>query len=157
LQLLAGIEVTAKAVERVSEAIGSDIAKRDQQEIRRAVQLELPAILGEAVPVLYVLMDGTGVPVVKQRTVGRKGKRAVQPARTREVKLGCVFSQTSTDEEGYAIRDPDSTTYVGSIETAEEFGKRLYVEAWKRGWDRAQTKVVLGDGAEWIWNSAQQH
>lgn len=157
LQLLAGIEVTTKAVERAAEAIGADIAKRDQQEIQRAIQLELPAILGEAVPILYVLMDGTGVPVVKRETVGRKGKTAGQPAHTREVKLGCVFTQTETDEEGYPIRDSNSTTYVGAIETAAEFGKRLYVEAWKRGWDRAKVKVVLGDGSEWIWNIAQQH
>jgi hypothetical protein len=68
-----------------------------------------------------------------------------------------VFTQTCWDEEGYAIRDPDSTTYVGAIETAEEFGKRLYLEAWKRGWSRAKKKVVLGDGAEWIWNLAHQH
>jgi transposase len=46
---------------------------------------------------------------------------------------------------------------VGAIETAEEFGKRLYVEAWKRGWSRAAKKVVIGDGAEWIWNLAEQH
>ena len=51
----------------------------------------------------------------------------------------------------------DSTTYTGAIETAEEFGKRLYVEAWRRGWRRAQKKVVMGDGAEWIWNLAEQH
>jgi hypothetical protein len=102
-------------------------------------------------------MDGTGVPVVKKETLGRKGKQAGQPAHTREAKLGCVFTQTCWDEEGYAIRDPDSTTYVGAIETAEEFGKRLYLEAWKRGWSRAKKKVVLGDGAEWIWNLAHQH
>jgi hypothetical protein len=104
-----------------------------------------------------VEMDGTGVPVVKKETLGRKGKREGQPAHTREVKLGCVFTQTRWDKEGYAIRDADSTTYVGAIETAEEFGKRLYVETWKRGWSRAQKKVVLGDGAEWIWNLASQH
>ena len=45
----------------------------------------------------------------------------------------------------------------GAIETAEEFGKRLCVEDWKRGWSRAQKKVVPGDGAEWIWNLARQH
>ncbi len=61
------------------------------------------------------------------------------------------------DEEGYAIRDPDSTTYTGAIETAEEFGRRLYLEAWNRGWSRAEKKVVIGDGAEWIWNLADQH
>src|SRR5213078_1316564 len=72
-------------------------------------------------------------------------------------KLGCVFTQTTWDSEGYAIRDPDSTTYVGAIETAEEFGKRIYLEAWNRGWSRAETKVVMGDGPEWIWNLADQH
>ena len=48
-------------------------------------------------------------------------------------------------------------TYTGAIEKAEEFGKRIYVEAWKRGWSRAGTKVVMGDGADWIWNLADQH
>src|SRR5450759_1886593 len=67
------------------------------------------------------------------------------------------FTQTKWDEKGYAIRDPDSTTYVGAIETAEEFGKRIYLEAWKRGWSRANKRVVMGDGSEWIWNQAQQH
>jgi hypothetical protein len=157
MKLLANLEVTTKAVERTAEAIGEDIATREQQEILRAVQLDLPMVVGESVPILYVEMDGTGVPVVKKETVGRQGKTEGQPAHTREAKLGCVFTQTKWDEEGYAIRDPDSTTYVGAIETADEFGKRLYVEAWKRGWSRAQKKAVLGDGAEWIWNIANQH
>jgi len=99
----------------------------------------------------------TGVPVVKKETEGRKGKTDGQPAHTREVKLGCVFTQTAWDKEGYAIRDPDSTTYTGAIETAEEFGKRLYLEAWNRGWSHAAKKVLIGDGAEWIWNLADLH
>ena len=95
--------------------------------------------------------------MVKKETVGRQGKTDGQPAHTREVKLGCVFTQTTGIKEGYPIRDPDSTTYTGAIETAEEFGKRIYLEAWKRGWSRAEKKVVMGDGAEWIWNLADQH
>ena len=157
MKLLADLEVTTKAVERTAEAIGENIAAGEQQEIQRAVQLDLPIVVGEPVPILYVQMDGTGVPVVKKETVGRKGKTEGQPAHTREVKLGCVFTQTTWDQEGYPIRDPDSTTYTGAIETAEEFGKRIYVEAWKRGWSRAQKRVVMGDGAEWIWNLAAQH
>jgi hypothetical protein len=47
--------------------------------------------------------------------------------------------------------------YTGAIETAEEFGVRLYREAWQRGWSRAKRKVVLGDGAPWIWNLADEH
>jgi hypothetical protein len=157
MKALAGLEVTAKSVERTAEAIGADIAQGEQQQIRQAVQLDLPVVIGEPIRILYVQMDGTGVPVVKKETEGRRGKTHGEPAHTREVKLGCVFTQTAWDAEGCAIRDPDSTTCTGAIETAEEFGKRIYVEAWNRGWSRAEKKVVMGDGAEWIWNLADQH
>ena len=157
MKVLAGLEVTAKSVERTSEGIGADIAAGQQHAIRQALQLDLPVLVGEPIPILYVQMDGTGVPMVKKETEGRKGKTDGQPAHTREVKLGCVFTQTTWDEEGYAIRDPDSTTYAGAIETAEEFGRRIYLEAWNRGWSRAEKKVVMGDGAEWIWNLADLH
>ena len=157
LKILAGLEVTTKSVERIAEAIGGDIAQREQKEIQEALQLDLPVIAGEPIPILYVQMDGTGIPVVKKETLDRQGKTEGQPAHTREVKLGCVFTQTTWDEEGFAIRDPDSTTYNGAIETALAFGKRLYREALKRGWHRAKKKVVIGDGAEWIWNLVAEH
>jgi len=157
MQLLADLEVTTKAVERTAEAIGADIAAREQDEIHRAAQLDLPIVMGQPIPFLYVQLDGTGVPVVKKETLGRAGKTEGQPAHTREAKLGCVFTQTTWDAEGFALRDPGSTTYVGAIETAQEFGLRLYLEGCKRGWNRAEKKVVIGDGAEWIWNIAEQH
>ena len=157
LALLAGLEVTAKAVERQAESIGSDIAAREEAEIRRAKQLQLPEACAPCVPVLYIEMDGTGVPVVKAETEDRTGKIDGQPAHTREVKLGCVFTQTTTDKEGRPVRDEGSTSYVGAIETAENFGLRIYTEAWQRGWSRAKKRVVIGDGAVWIWNLADQH
>lgn len=157
LELLAGLEVTTKAVERHAESIGADIAAREQAAMQRAKQLELPAVCAPAVPLIYIEMDGTGVPVVAAERAGRAGKIAGQPARTREVKLGCVFTQTRVDEQGRPVRDEASTSYVAAIETAEDFGLRLYTEAWNRGWSRAAKKVVLGDGAVWIWNLADQH
>jgi hypothetical protein len=30
------------------------------------VQLDLPVIVGEPIPILYIEMDGTGIPVVKK-------------------------------------------------------------------------------------------
>jgi hypothetical protein len=157
MKLLAGVEVTAKAVERTAELIGADIEVRQQQDIRRAKQLDLPAIAGLPIPYLYVQMDGTQVFVVKTETEGRAGRIAGQPARTRECKLGAVFTQTTVDDQGRPMRDEDSTTYVGAIETAEEFGLRIYTEAFNRGWDRATLRVVMGDGSHWIWNIADQH
>lgn len=157
MKLLAGLDVTTKSVERTAEAIGEEIGQREREEIQKAIQLDLPVVVGKPIPVLYVEMDGTGVPVVKKETVGRQGKMEGQQAHTREVKLGCVFTQTRCDKDGFPIRDPDSTTYTGAIETAEEFGKRIYLEASQRGWSGAVKKVVLGDGAEWIWNLADLH
>ena len=157
MKLLAGLEVTAKAVERTAEATGEDIAAREREQIQRAMRYDLPMVPGGPIPILYVQMDGTGVPVMKKETLGRPGKTEGQPAHTREAQLGAVFTQTTWDQEGNAIRDPDSTTYTAAIETAEEFGNRIYAEAWKRGWSRAEKKVVIGDGAGWIWNIAAQH
>jgi len=157
MQVLAGLQVTTKSVERIAETIGADIAQHEQAEREKALQLDLPVRGGDPIPILYVQMDGTGIPVVKKETIGRPGKNDGQPAHTREVKLGCVFTQTSWNEQGFAIRDPDSTTYTGAIETAVEFGKRIYREAVERGWSRAKKKVVIGDGAEWIWNLVAEH
>jgi hypothetical protein len=157
MRLLAGLDVTAKTIERAAEAIGTQIAQRDAQEIARAKQLVLPLVSKQNIPEMYVLMDGVQVPVVPAETEGRTGRTDGQRARTRECKLGCVFTQTTVDHEGWPIRDFESTTYVGAIEKAEEFGFRIYSEAWRRGWEWAKLKIVIGDGAAWIWNLANQH
>jgi len=148
MKVLAGLEVPAKAIERAAESIGAEIAAREAREIDRAKQLVLPIVSKQNIPKMYVLMDGVQVPVVAAETEGRTGRIEGQRARTRECKLGCVFTQTTVDKEGWPIRDPDSTTYVGAIETADEFGFRIYTEAWRRGWEWATTKIVIGDGAD---------
>jgi len=154
LALLAGVQVSTKSVERQAEQVGAAIMRIEQAEIQRSIQLQLPIPMGAPIPVLYVEIDATGIPVVKKETQGRIGKVEGQPAHTREVKLGCVFTSVGVDSENRPVRDPDSTTYTGAIETAEEFARRIYREAYQRGWARARIKVVLGDGAVWIWNLA---
>jgi hypothetical protein len=163
LKELAGIDVTIKEVGRVAEAIGAQIIVDANQEREQAMKnseavfeskvIPLLPRTSEArscrIPILYIAIDGTGVPVVPSETIGRKGKQT-EIAKTREAKLGAVFTQTSTDEEGLPIRDEGSTSYVGAIETAEEFGPRIYAEAVRRGLNRAQKVVQLGDGALWI-------
>lgn len=84
MKLLAGLDLTTKAVERTAEAIGEDIAAREREEMNRAMQLDLPMVVGKPIPILYVEVDGTGVPVVKKETAGRQGKTEGQPSHTRE-------------------------------------------------------------------------
>jgi hypothetical protein len=74
MKLLAGLTVTTKAVERTAEAIGEDIERRQQQERQRATQLELPIPMVGRIPVLYVEMDGTGIPVVRKETRRETGR-----------------------------------------------------------------------------------
>ncbi|GBE02711.1 hypothetical protein BMS3Bbin06_00445 [bacterium BMS3Bbin06] len=157
LRVYAGINVSAKEVERVAERIGEDMeqwSKRQRQDILRQ---EEPVRKGEDISIIYVCTDGTGVPMTKTELQGRKGKHTDGSAKTREVKLGCVFTQTSTDSKGFPVRDPDSTSFAGAIETAEQFGWRIYTEAIRRELDNAKRVVVLGDAAAWIKNLTDMH
>ena len=52
MKLLADLEVTTKAVERTAEAVGEDIAAREQEEIQRAMQWDLPIVVGAPIPLL---------------------------------------------------------------------------------------------------------
>ena len=155
---LAGLHLTGKRVERSSEADGAKI--RSAIEVHAEAVLSgkvVPLVSSEPIPKLYVAIDGTGVPTVPADTEGRPGKSPDGRAHTREAKLGCLFTQTTLDDKGHPIRDPGSSSYVATMTTAAEFGSVLYAEAQRRGCDRAQQLVVLGDGAPWIWNLADEH
>lgn len=157
LEVYANITVTAKDVERVAEGIGQQIEQWEKKERDLFLSHPPPPTQSKDLPLLYISYDGTGVPMVPWELEGRKGKQPDGSSKTREVKLGCVFTQTSLDEQQRPIRDEESTSYVGAIENAEEFGWRMYGEAQRRGLERAEKVVVLGDGARWVWNLADMH
>jgi hypothetical protein len=162
LLLYGGIKVSAKAIERVGEHIGKEVEqwmRRRDAEILRLAHLgdfrTEPAVAG--VSRMYVEYDGTGIPIRRAELAGRKGKQPDGSAHSREVKLGCVFTQTSFDKEGRPVRDRRSTTYVGAIETSAAFGLRIYAETIRRGW-RPETKViVLTDGAAYNKSISMEH
>jgi len=155
---LAGIELSTKRVERSAEADGKAIAAAIDTHAAAVATGEVVP-LGPTTPVakLYIAVDGTGIPAVPADTAGRKGKDSDGRAHTREVKLGVVFTQTTVDDEGYPIRDPDSSSYVSTLEPVEHFGTLIYAEARRRGSAKAAEMVILGDGATWIWNLATLH
>ncbi len=157
LRIYAGVEVSAKDVERVAENIGQQMEAWSHEERKQVLAQEVPALRANTIPVLYISYDGTGVPMTRAELAGRAGKQADGSALTREAKLGCVFTQTTVDEKGFPVRDPDSTTFVGSIESSEKFGWRIYTEAVRRGLYSANNVVVLGDAAEWIHSIKQEH
>ena len=151
---MADIRVSAKEVERVSQMVGHQAEAFHTAEAKASLSDKVVPI--KPAPRIYVCMDGTGVPVVKKETAGRQGKGIDGQAKTREVKLGCVFTQIGLDQSGHPVRDDASTSYTGAIESAEVFGQRIYQEAMRRGMNSAGEVCVLGDGAPWIWNIADE-
>lgn len=139
---IAGIAIDGRQIQRLANGAGPHIGR----------QLEAgPVDDTTRVPILYVEVDGTGVPMVADELAGRKGKQPDGTAKTREAKLGAFFTQTKCDEQGLPQRDYHSTTYVSSFESAEAFGLRARREAQRRGAGRAGQIVFLGDGAPWVW------
>jgi hypothetical protein len=156
---LAGITLTGKRAGRRAEADGNAAAARISAGAEAAAAGRL-AVLPPAGPLpdmLYVAIDGTGVPMVAAETEGRPGKAEDGRAHTREVKMAVVFTQTCPDGENRPVRDPASSSYLAAFAPAAEFGILMAAEARRRGAGHVRQLTTLGDGAAWIWNLAARH
>jgi len=138
LEHLCGIGVSAKTVERVAESVGSQIGKE-------AAQVEAYVLSGQAKEPelaperLYVTVDGAMAPM-------KDGWR--------ECKVGAVY-EASVDNKGEVVaRDIE---HVGTFGDAEAIGDKVYALAFRRGVERCEDVVVLGDGGRWIWKQAKSN
>jgi hypothetical protein len=156
---LAGITLTGRRAGRRAEADGNAAAQVIETEAASITSGKI-APLPPAGPLpdkLYVAIDGTGVPMVPAAVEGRDGKGEDGKARTREVKMAAAFTQTRLDDDGYPVRDPDSSSYLSTLAPAPEFGILMAAEARRRGAGHIRQLTILGDGAPWIWNLAAVH
>lgn len=160
LRELAGVNLGPKMIERAAESLGAALADWEKQTTDAETDRSVPSTL-------YMGIDGTGVPVRPSEVLGRKGKQPDGSARTREAKLCVVWSAEARDKLGFPARDPGSATYSAAIESAaandrdlpgsaSDFAQRAYREACRRRFAQAPRRVVIGDGAAWIWNLAQE-
>lgn len=157
LHELAAVDVDPKRVEREAHSLGAEIATDEKSPNQ-------PADLRPLASTLYMAVDGTGVPMHRSELVGRHGKQPDGSAKTREAKLCAIWTAQGRDEHGHPVRDPGSVTYTAGIETAASpdaspkdspFAERVLREAYRRRFDEAQRRVLLGDGALWIWKLAE--
>lgn len=157
LDLYASLRVGAKDVERIAERVGREVAAWAHRQSAWALARAGCAmrVVQEAPETLYVSFDGTGMPMRREELEGAKGKQGVP--KTRETKLGCVFTQTGLDEKGRPVRDEGSTTYTGAIEASVEFGYRIHGEAVRRGLRQARRVAVVTDGAAYNKTIVQEH
>ena len=153
--LLAGLEVTTKAVERHAEGIGADIVQREQDRRDRVVQLEFPEILER-------LFHGCISKWMARNYPWWRPNCKVTPADPRDIRR-------AREKSNWVASSPKLLPTAGAVPLvtplprptrepskapsclADGFTSKPSTAA---GID--PLKVVLGDGAE-TWNIADQH
>jgi hypothetical protein len=153
---LGRIRVSAKDCQRIAENKGKEIMADNDCDVNKS--LTTSELKSDAhIKNMYIEFDGTGVPILKKQLEGVKGKQEDGSAKTREMKVGCIFTQTGLDEKLKPIRDENSTTYTARICSIDEFGPLLFAEAFKRKHESAENLIVIADGAKWCWNIADTY
>jgi len=143
----AQLEIDGRQIQRMIEQMAPVMANwRDAQAAT------FNPLAGE---IFCVCADGTGAPMRRHELKGRKGKQPDGTARTREVKVGALFTHRRPQAEQKPVRDYDATSYIAHIASAQDFGAQLRAEALRRGIAKAKVVVFLGDGAVWIWKLAR--
>jgi hypothetical protein len=148
LEDLAGVRLTVKRVERAAEADGAAQATASRARAGLIARRKLVPLPPSPLPgKLYMVIDGTGVPVTPKETAGRQGNGEDGRARTREVKMAVFFTQDKVDDKGCPVRDRDSSSYIATFEPAAAFADLVKAEGIRRGADHVRQLTVIGDGA----------
>lgn len=102
---------------------------------------------------VVVEVDGKGVPMRRSEMAGVKGKGKDGKAKTKEIKVGAMFTFTpNPGEEEPPERDVGSTRYSLSPKKTTEFGEQLWLEYQKRFKGKTPTTLFLSDAAAGILN-----
>jgi hypothetical protein len=146
-----GSPVSDSALHALAQRLGA------RAEAQTQAQLETPPAERQpqrAPTKLAVLMlDGWQV---RQRGPGW-GKKKTQQTRVEwhEWKTGVYYRQEQAGRTAGGRGVFDEKIVIGWQGDPLEFGRRLHWEALRGGLGRAQAKLVVADGAPWIWNVAQ--
>ena len=146
-----GVAVTDSTLHSLTQRLGAR-AEAQAQEQRKTPPVErepqrAPTKLG------VLMLDGWQV---RQRGPGW-GKKKTQENRVEwhEWKTGVYYRQEQSAQTAGGRGLIDGKKVVGWQGEPLEFGRRLHWEAQQGGLARARAKLVVGDGAPWIWNLAQ--
>lgn len=139
LQRFTGLVVEESCAERIVAQVAGRLREREQALMRSYDGGEIQPLVSVPPARLYVSMDGT--------TAHLEGG-------WHEVKTGVVY-EARTGAEG--LDECCQARYLAASEPAAVVGERLYLTAAQAGAEQAAQVVVLGDGAEWIWNLARHH
>ena len=146
-----GALVTDSALHSLAQRLGARAEARTQAQLETAPVERQPQRAPTKLAVL--MLDGWQV---RQRGPGW-GKKKTQQTRVEwhEWKTGVYYRQEQAGRTAGGRGVLDEKIVIGWQGEPLEFGRRLHWEALRGGLGRAQAKLVVADGAPWIWNVAQ--
>jgi hypothetical protein len=166
------LEMTGRQVEALIQPVGEALLAQEEAAVQarwaEAAQARTPAkppfgaLDGSPIERLYVELDGVVVRL-RRGSVPLQGSEEQRAGDVyREVKVGAVFvamrgPQRSELAPGAWLDEAGPIRYVARRTKAVTFGPLLYELAVQAGLACAREVVVLGDGAHWIWEVAEEH
>lgn len=140
LAQLCGMVVGRSQIEEVTEGIGRTWQQQEMDEVTRAFQEhQLPPVENRH-PWLVLALDGVMAPY-------RDGYHEVRVAAIG----GVSWVPQEWSEASVTWR---YVVHTGDVAT---LGKLAWLESYRQGLEEAEQVMVLGDGAPWIWNLAEEH
>ena len=146
------MQISAKHVRSIAEAEGHILADRCREETTAYREGRLNAMCAQPPELLVVAADG-----------GRVQTRAEKAAeRWREDKIGIVYDaqarpQEQAEPDEYEGARALTKTYAATMENWETLGWMLRLEAERRGYCDAKSKVFIADGARSIRELKELH
>ena len=146
-----GSPVTGSALHALAQRLGARSQARRQAQLKTAPVERQPERAPTKLAVL--MLDGWQV---RQRGPGW-GKKKTPEARVEwhEWKTGVYYRHEQAGRTAGGRGVLAEKIVMGWQGESLEFGRRLHWEALRAGLGRAQAKLVVADGAPWIWNVAQ--
>jgi hypothetical protein len=161
--LLMGVKVSPMSVWNVVQRLGEPAARYSEGMSQyHADSRSEGASTQEAPPVVVLSVDGSmlGMQVRKQRR-RRQGREPLPPlppveeGQFQEVKTGVLLLPSERVETSPGRHSVVRRFLVSCLGDADAIFARLYAQLRELGWVGPHTVVVIvGDGAEWIWNRA---
>jgi hypothetical protein len=153
LKRVGQVEMSSTSIWRVTQAAGERFQAWAERERERAnclpEQWEPPSRAEVKDQRMGVAMDGAIIPLRDESW--------------KEVKIGNVFDialSTHRDKESgemIELAHAVNNIYVAHLGGPDPLGEQTWAETRRRGWEKAQDTLVIGDGAPWIWNQAALH
>jgi hypothetical protein len=146
-----GVTVSGSSLHALTQRLGARAEARTQEQLETPPQERQPELSPTKLAVL--MLDGWQV---RQRGPGW-GKKKTQETRVEwhEWKTGIFYRQEQSGVSAGGRGVLAEKVVIGWQGDPVEFGRRLHWEALRGGLGRAQAKLVVADGAPWIWNVAR--